>query len=363
MEKYTIKMSEISTFNKNEKKLISYIIKCSINQKIAEITIDEKKILQITRVEKNNLHKFLNRLASKLIHIEIKEHREIFNMTTNIFTILEHYELFVFIVSPIIFNSITGDDYFSKFDLHYFFTMEEKKSYKLYNFLINIKDSFVDIGIAELKTMINESDIHYQRFFDFEKNTIKPIVNDINLNTNISIKYSKNRHGKQISTLSFFIENSKMLDTDQVINSFFERFNIKFKNVAIITKKINYLLNFYSKNDLESYFKYLSNKYLTNYSEELILKSLDMPIVKKYFSSNLYYFEHFNTSIELFNFLHKELEKLNLNVEINQNFFPPELLILAYSGTLTDFRFQNDILKVDIHFVPEKKSSIIISFF
>lgn len=356
-------MNEISTFNKNEKKLISHIIQNSIHQKIAEITLEEDFIMKVTRINQDNLYKFLTKLSSKQITFNIDENNQKFDIITNIFSFMRHAQLYVFVINPIIFNSIIGDDYFSKFKLQNYLTLTEKKSYKLYNLLIQLDSDYLELGVDYLKELINESNNQYTRFYDFEKNIIKPIINDINHHTDLEVTYTKEHLGKTISSLKFFTNTTRQIDENIIINSFFNSFPFQFKDITSITSLIKSLLHHYSDQKLLEYFNFLSSKYKTSSDEPAIIKLLNKKAINNFLNPNLYFYKKFKSSIELFNFLYKELEKIDLGVEINQNFFPPEFLILAYSGNLTDYQFHNKYLKASIHYSTTQKSSIIITLF
>lgn len=76
-----------------------------------------------------------------------------------------------------------------------------------------------------------------------------------------------------------------------------------------------------------------------------IINNLDISKILHYTKTSIYIHDYFDTPIKLLKRIYDELKKFDISVNINQNFFPTDLMIMIYSKNLTNYTFQNDILK------------------
>lgn len=359
MKESRIFMKDSPVLNKNERELLNKVLSLSQINKIAEITLEQEEVISLTKVKEENLHTFLINLSSKLLTFNIQTQNDTFTLYTTPFSFLSTKNLYLFVVSSIIFNSINGDDFFSKFKLQYFLRLKLKKSYKLYTDLINTEDTFIAYSLDTIKEILVGKATDYDRFFDFEKYILAPTINDINQNTDILVDYKKIREGKFIKNITLHIHRSK--DKQQIVKYFFEIFQFNFMDVETIINRIHFLSDYFTYDELAKFFKHL--KLSLSHSKKLeidIINMLTTTNVKNTLTPTLIIREKFDTSLQLFHRLNEEISKLELPFEINQNFYPTDFLTIIYTNTLKNYSFSNEHLKVDIQYRFHNESTIII---
>lgn len=82
--------------------------------------------------------------------------------------------------------------------LRTFFYMRKRAIINFFNLLIRdiVQNKSIDVTLEELKDIFNISEEAYDRFFDFEKNIIKPLIEKINNYSNFVIEYEKIKKGE-----------------------------------------------------------------------------------------------------------------------------------------------------------------------
>lgn len=107
-------------------------------------------------------------------------------------------ETFTIFVVPSIINSFTKNSFEYGISLRTFFYLRKKIVIKFMNLLIkNIEqDREIEIELEELKDLLEIANDSYERFFDFEKNILKPLVEKLNTFSNFTIKYDKIKKGE-----------------------------------------------------------------------------------------------------------------------------------------------------------------------
>lgn len=105
---------------------------------------------------------------------------------------------FTIFVVPSIVNSFKKNSFEYGISLRTFFYLRKKIVIKFMNLLIkNIEqDREIEIELDELKDLLEISNDAYERFFDFEKNILKPLVEKLNTFSNFTIKYDKIKKGE-----------------------------------------------------------------------------------------------------------------------------------------------------------------------
>ncbi|MCK5779577.1 MAG: replication initiation protein [Psychrilyobacter sp.] len=133
------------------------------------------------------------------------------------------------VIPPIeLVYSLNRKNIFNRIDILTFIRFKEKYSFKLYPKIFKYYDrKNFEYTVKELKTILGLEDTYYERFFDFEKNILKPIINDINKSSNFNINYEKIKVGSgktnKIESLKFsFIDTKKseqLKNTNLIIQS------------------------------------------------------------------------------------------------------------------------------------------------
>lgn len=184
------------------------------------------------------------------------------------------------------YSSFNENSFFNKLNLNYLLEFRERYTHLLYQKFILDKQNEYIFDIETLKILFNLNDKNYSRFYDFEKNVLLPIIEDINSNSTLKIIYEKVRasdhKNSKILKLKFICtfnyENNKIINYllniikdrienfDHVYNEMKKILDIEGKQY--IEERINYAIKINPKN-FESYLLKLLT--LDNYKKEIVL--------------------------------------------------------------------------------------------
>lgn len=235
-------------------------------QKYNHISLNKfLKIFNFT--EKEEILKYLNSLMSKTITIFSKEN----NYFTCISILQSYYinnETIYLVFSDEITNSFKKGSFFDRVGLRNILFLEEKFSYRLYQYIYNNKDNNIYIPVDTLREILEIGD-SYKRFYDIEKNLLIPILEDIKTNGKLNLEYEKVKNGEHKSAKILGITISKKIDSNSIteenttqfidslmaklgknIKNFSEIYSLLLKSVAeygeeFVKNKVEYvLLNF-----------------------------------------------------------------------------------------------------------------------
>ncbi|WP_291256291.1 replication initiation protein [Fusobacterium sp.] len=212
-------------------------------------------------------------------------------------------ETFTIFVVPSIINSFTKNSFEYGISLRTFFYLRKKIVIKFMNLLIkNIEqDREIEIELEELKDLLEISNDSYERFFDFEKNILKPLVEKLNTFSNFTIKYDKIKKGEnknnKVIGIRFTIHNIEIEknrgETNYLIQiiknmvqdyrDIWEEVNASIQNYGFESTKRNLL--FLKENGFEISDNEIKN-YLRNDGRNIeeILKLSDHILIKEKYS-------------------------------------------------------------------------------
>lgn len=249
----------------------------------------------------------------------------------------------IYVIPPLeLIYSLDKKSIFHRIDLSTFIRFKEKHTFNFYPKIIEHYDSKnFEYNLTQLKEILGVEDDYYERFYDFEKNIIKPIINDINKSSKIHIHYEKikNGHGKtnKIICLKFsFIDSEKdeiLKNTNTTIHSI----KNKIYDIPKISKLIESSLE---ETESETIFK-LVDKINLNFESpidvflEAALKShyrlkdeaIKIIDISENFTSCFKIEGRLYKELSIFNFSYnyyflKELQHLRMNGIFNYNIFP-----------------------------------------
>ncbi|WP_300389396.1 replication initiation protein [Fusobacterium sp.] len=212
-------------------------------------------------------------------------------------------ETFTIFVVPSIMNSFTKNSFEYGISLRTFFYLRKKIVIKFMNLLIkNIEqDREIEIELEELKDLLEIANNSYERFFDFEKNILKPLVEKLNTFSNFTIKYDKIKKGEnknnKVIGIRFTIHNIEIEknrgETNYLIQiiknmvqdyrDIWEEVNASIQNYGFESTKRNLL--FLKENGFEISDNEIKN-YLRNDGRNIeeILKLSDHILIKEKYS-------------------------------------------------------------------------------
>lgn len=213
-------------------------------QKYNHISLDNFfKIFNLS--DKQEILRYLNNLMNKSIIISSKENN--YFICLNI--IQSYYinnDTIYLSFSDEITNSFKKGSFFDKIGLRNILFLEEKFSYRLYQYIYNNKNNNIYITIENLREILEIGE-SYKRFYDIEKNLLIPIFEDIKKNGNIDLEYEKIKSGEHKSakilglsiTKKFNSDTSAENSTTQFIDSLMIKLGKNIKNFSEIYNLLN----------------------------------------------------------------------------------------------------------------------------
>lgn len=225
------------------------------------------------------------------------------------------------------FTSFSENSFFNKLNLNYILNFKERHTHLLYQkFILENKQEFI-LDVEELKNLFNLNNKNYSRFYDFEKNILLPIIDDINNNSILKVEYEKVRASEH--------KNSKILklrficflnlQNNNIINHFLNLIKDRIENIDNIYKEIKKVLTIQGKEYIQERIDYALQINPKNF-EDFLLKILSLDNYKK----DLVIFkksQKFSSLFELHSFILKVIKELhNKNIAINFEVFSIQFL-------------------------------------
>lgn len=260
IEKNDIIIIPEKKITKKEKSFLESIENSKIRNKdtVVEYTLDE--IYGIIG-SKEDLEGFLEKFVKKRINITVFENnKEVYFAS---FPFVDFYikveNNYKFYLSKAI-EFIKEKNIFGEINILSTVLFKEKGSNSIYLEILKNKSkgSFIK-EIDIFKKMIGIDIDNYERFYDFEKAVIKPIIEDINKLTDYSIQYEKIKKSagitSKIKELKFTFYHKKFnnisLETDKLVNKLINKVTSFVSVTKLIEKSIINNGFEYVKNNLE----------------------------------------------------------------------------------------------------------------
>lgn len=277
--------------SKKERDFLRYI---DLNN--SSINVHLETLYKIFEVKENpkdvELEKLLFKFFSK--HILITDNN--FNLKKR-FSILNSYSIendcVFFHFSPYILDK----------KIHTILKFKERYSYRFYQKILNKNEKILNMSIDELRDVLEIKET-YERFYDIEKNILKPIFKDLNGVGELKVSYEKEKVGNY--------KSAKILGI-QIIKEYEVSDSSELKPIFTLTKIFKNLFELHS--ELMEIYKKLKGEssYISNYhfNSKLLVKiyniKSDETLVYTYkeFTFKILYRKDLPTSIEIFNSLLK----------------------------------------------------------
>lgn len=146
-----------------------------------------------------NIEIALKGLMGKGIDINyLKGERRIFNTFNYVTSYTYNGEIFNIFIPLNILNCFKKNTLEYKISLRTFFYLRKKAVINFFNLLIKDieQNRDIEVSLEELRDIFEISIESYDRFFDFEKNILKPLVEKVNNYSNFVIEYEKIKKGE-----------------------------------------------------------------------------------------------------------------------------------------------------------------------
>jgi hypothetical protein len=264
----------------------------------------------------------------------------------------------IYIAPPLeLIYSLNKESIFNKIDLLTFIRFKERHTFRFYPKVIQYYDrKKFEYTVPQLKEIFGVENDYYERFYDFEKNVIKPIINDINKSSHMKISYEKIKDGlgktNKIISLKFSLVDLKKAKINNSTNLVIHSIKNNVKDISSITKLIEKsFLNMESENVFK-----LVNKVTTTFDAPIDI-FLEAALESKYRLKEdrikiVDIQEKFNSTFKIEARLYKELAIFNFSYNYH---FLKELQNLRVSNI---FNYDIAPWKIRVKYQPKTTSSI-----
>lgn len=151
------------------------------------------------KLDETDLEEGLLGLMNKGVNINYYKENKRIKLFFNYINSFEIVENRIIVYVPLnIINCHKKNTFEYNISLRTFFYMRKRAIINFFNLLIRdiVQNKSIDVTLEELKDIFNISEEAYDRFFDFEKNIIKPLIEKINNYSNFVIEYEKIKKGE-----------------------------------------------------------------------------------------------------------------------------------------------------------------------
>ncbi|WP_291942443.1 replication initiation protein [Cetobacterium sp.] len=162
-----------------------------VNSDLKETIILESK--EFKKLDSQDIIEALNGLMTKYISYSfIDEYdKNTFSQFPHISYFSKIDDVFYITIPPMIVNAFKKNSIESFLSLKTFFYFRQKSSHNFFNLVLKNSSENINLvlSIEELKNIFNVKEEAYDRFFDFEKALLKPLVENINSYSNYTLMY------------------------------------------------------------------------------------------------------------------------------------------------------------------------------
>lgn len=342
-------------YTKSEKILLQKIVRDFLDKKK---TIYEIKNLPLSKL-KNDTDNYLERFVKKGISFIIEEtHGTILPISYYIIS-KNHIEFFL---SPILEDALLEKNDFKVLDLRATLFFEENFTKNFYYmFIINNREKnefYLTLDQFKESLELNE----YERFYDFERNILKKIKSDIDINSNYIIEFEKikmNDHkNSRVTGLNFKLTDKKSEEKTKLANFLISLVSAKITDYKKLYDIIYNGLNNHHKTELEILIQKASKESkkqkidVENILEKLLNKKSHYKLLTEFHNT-------FTNPIELANALSKILKNINMENFLEKEIYSTQFLMkLYFSKDNEELTFQNDGIIVTIKYSRKSTSYI-----
>lgn len=350
-----------SNLNKTERTFLNYLLKNFLKLDDLKVQIPTEEILNFLKLDLQETNLFLERLSKKSI---------LYNFNDSSDDILGAFNLInsYLISNKMTFIHLPKEVKYSKY-IKILYSFSNKPTYKFYSYFIKnfiLKKRF-EVKLEEFKDILN-SDSKYERFFDFEKNILKPLLKD--LEASYKIRYDKVKVGcnlnNKVVAIAFYFED-EMWEADE---------DLKLRSILFMIKSdLQDVAEVYSilKNGIQNHgydityktcfkIKQLYKKSALTFDE--VLKASFKKLDLKDTEPVVYIKKVFNSPKELKKCFTQELEKIKPGIMLDTSVFCEKFLQSLF--LLKDdkiLHFKNSDFSVFINWKNNEESIIKIYLF
>lgn len=297
LDKRDVHVEYVKRLNLKEYKLFSLIMDKFSKDNESFVTLNKDKVLKDLKITEAKLKILSDKLIEKKVEYLVTEsHKNIINGKFNLINSygIQDTEL-IYSLSEEIRISVTEKNFFNRIHLISLLKFKSKYTSAFYlNFLMRLGDfSEFEIELIELKRIFSVNE-NYERFYDFEKNLLKPILNDVNEFTEYFLTYDKIKNSsnkiekikfKGINKYSRYIRkkaNELIYEVRDYVDDFETLYNEIYMNLMrkgydYVKENLNYCLENHSENFSQNFKRILEE----NPTNSKVEKEIDMQSLNK----------------------------------------------------------------------------------
>ena len=220
-----------------------------VNNDLKETIILESK--EFKKLDAQNIIEALNGLMTKYISYSfIDEYdKNTFSQFPHISYFSKIDDVFYITIPPMIVNAFKKNSIESFLSLKTFFYFRQKSSHNFFNLVLKNSSENINLvlSIEELKNIFNVKEDAYDRFFDFEKALLKPLVENINSYSNYTLIYNKIKKGEsknnKVTAIEFILKNNSLIEKSAETNYLIQLIKSNIEDYKKIWESINSSIN------------------------------------------------------------------------------------------------------------------------
>ncbi len=157
-------------------------------------------------------------------------------------------EFFISVPSTIV-NAFKKNSIENQLSLKTFFYFRKKSSHNFFNLVLknNSENINLILTLENLKEIFNVKEEAYDRFFDFEKALLKPLVQSINTHSDFTLVYHKIKKGEsknnKVTAIEFILNNKSLIEKSAETNYLIQLIKNNITDYKKIWECINSCIN------------------------------------------------------------------------------------------------------------------------
>jgi plasmid replication initiation protein len=369
IENLDIELNFEKKLTKNDKPVLKFLFEHYKKNKEDNIEVEKNRLFDLIKISDGEIISFMDRFMKKKISYELKNREE--TVGNGSFFMLSSYfvkdQSVIFNLSREVLMSFIKDNFFYRINLNTVLSFENKNSIQIYlKFLNNYSDKGeLEFSLDDFRKVLKIEE-SYDRFYDFERHILKPIISDLNKYSDYDVSYSKIKSGPsqscKIKGLKINFINKYMKSLKDKTNELLSSVKNEVKNFDLVYKILfeNLMSHEYSyvKNNLI----FSKNNYQENF-ETFLLQSLKGNFYENQRDNKYNLVIDVKKKISTIYNLHQEVNKILSKLD-SDNFLDFSILGSNFYKDLyrlksgEKFFFKNEMFKIEVYYDPENSSDI-----
>lgn len=263
---------------------------------------------------------------------------------------------------------------FNGFNLKTIFDFESSSSLPMYlkfvNFEENGEENYMDFQLEEFKEFLEITNC-YERFYDFEKKVLEPIINDLNTYSEFHSTYEKLKKSSTASSkitgirIKFYSRKSKEIknQTNELMNIV----KMKINDFDRIYHTIFYYLKNYDYSYVSDNINFVLQKRENKNFDNNLIKALEnnfghIHVKIEEYNNSIFVEKLLNNTYELHSELYKAMQKLQTDKISDNHMFLSSFISKIYQmKDGEDYIIEKNGIKIELQYNKNKKSRIEIN--